>query len=193
MTAKGRLSSSCRAALLACLLGFAAGAGAPVLAQEPAKEKSNLFAGFGSQSDDPYEILADELEVFDAEKMAILTGNVSVRQGTSLLKAPYLKIFYADSGAGGSAAESQGIRRIEARGGVYVESGTQVAEGDEADYDAETEEMVMTGNVVLTDEGNVVKGDRLFVNLRTGESKVTAPTTNRIKLIITPKSGGEKK
>ncbi|MEM1046750.1 MAG: LptA/OstA family protein [Pseudomonadota bacterium] len=153
--------------------------------QETSDESSSLFSGFGGNSDEPYEILADQLEVFDAEKYAILQGNVSVRQGASLLKSPYLKVFYTNSGGG--ASEAQGIRRIEARNGVYVESGTQVATGDNADYDAETEEMIMTGNVVLTDDGNVIKGDKLWVNLRTGESRVTAD--KRIQLILKPNSG----
>ena len=190
--ANGDFPRKWRAALLACLLCYFTLSGAVAVAQEADKEKSSIFAGFGTQSDEPFEILADELEVFDAEKIAILKGDVSVRQGKSLMKAPYLKIFYADSGSGGSGADSQGIRRIEARGGVYVESGTQVAEGDEADYDAETEEMILSGNVILTDGGNVVKGDRLYVNMRTGESKVTAKESTRVKLILKPNSGGEK-
>jgi len=178
-----------RAVLAVCFLCLACATGSIAIAQETEKEKSNLFAGFGSKSNEPYEIDADELEVLDAEKVAILTGNVNVRQGQSLLKAPYLKVYYADSATGGSESESPGIRRLEARQGVYVESGTQVATGDQADYDAESEEMIMTGNVVLTDDGNVIKGDKLYVNLRTGESKVTAK--KRIKLILKPNSGGD--
>lgn len=178
------------AAAVACLIWITAVMPAPAFAQEAEPAQKNLFAGFGTKSDEPYEIDADELEVLDAEKIAILTGNVNVRQGTSLLKAPYLKVFYDNAGDAGSGAESQGIRRLEARNGVYVESGTQVATGDEADYDAEAEEMIMTGNVVLVDGCNVIKGDQLYVNLRTGESKVTAPQKKRIKLILTP--GGDK-
>lgn len=169
--------------LLALALAMAPQAPAQATEQETQDEGSSLFSGFGQNSDEPYEILADQLEVFDAEKYAILQGNVSVRQGASLLKSPYLKVFYTNSG-GGSASETQGIRRIEARNGVYVESGTQVATGNEADYDAETEEMIMTGDVVLTDDGNVIKGDKLWINLRTGESRVTAD--KRIQLILQP-------
>ncbi len=172
--------------LLALVLALAPQVPAKATEQETQGEGSSLFSGFGQNSDEPYEILADQLEVFDAEKIAILQGNVSVRQGASLLKSPYLKVFYTNSGSGGTA-ESQGIRRIEARNGVYVESGTQVATGNEADYDAETEEMVMTGDVVLTDDGNVIKGDKLWINLRTGESRVTAD--KRIQLILKPNSG----
>lgn len=178
------------AAAILCLFLVMAVIPAATNAQDAEPDNKNLFAGFGTKSDEPYEIDADELEVLDAEKIAILTGNVNVRQGTSLLKAPYLKVFYDNAGNQEGGGESQGIRRLEARQGVYVESGTQVATGDEADYDAEAEEMIMTGNVVLVDGCNVIKGDQLYVNLRTGESKVTAPKSNRIKLILKP--GGDK-
>lgn len=192
MIANLETSAHWRAVFLGAILGlatlFGLGSVGSAVAQDAGAEKSSPFAGFGADSKEPYEIDADELEVLDAEKIAILTGNVNVRQGTSLLKAPYLKVFYSNTGGGGSAADSQGIRRLEARQGVYVESGTQVATGDNADYDAETEELIMTGNVVLSDDGNVIKGDKLYVNLRTGESKVTDPKKGRIKMILKPNS-----
>lgn len=192
MIANLETSARWRAVFLGAILGlatlFGLGSVGSAVSQETGAEKSSPFAGFGGDSKEPYEIDADELEVLDAEKIAILTGNVNVRQGTSLLKAPYLKVFYSNTGGGGAGAESQGIRRLEARQGVYVESGTQVATGDNADYDAETEELIMTGNVVLSDDGNVIKGDKLYVNLRTGESKVTDPKKGRIKMILKPNS-----
>ena len=196
MIADLEISAKWRAVFLACIFCLATIAGSSfgpqAIAQDAGKKSSNPFAGFGSDSKEPYEIDADELEVLDAEKIAILTGNVNVRQGTSLLKAPYLKVFYSDSASGGSGAESQGIRRLEARHGVYVESGTQVATGENADYDAELEELIMTGNVVLTDDGNVIKGETLYVNLRTGESRVTDKKSGRIKMILSPNSNKSK-
>lgn len=148
------------------------------IAQDGQGQKASLFAGFGSDSDIPYEIDANELTLFEDRQVAILTGDVNVRQGDSLFRTPYLKVFYTNSKSTNSARQSQGVRRIEAREGVYVESGIQVATGDKADYDAQTEIMVMTGNVVLIDGCNVVKGDKLHVNLRTGESKVTGDRVN---------------
>ena len=194
----GPLTVPLKAALrLAVLLAFLVpSAFGSALAQDEGQdgEKSNMFAGFGSNSDEPYEILADELQVFDNEKYAVLTGNVSVRQESSLMKTPYLKVFYSGQGTAGGGADSgaagdnQGIRRLEARQGVYVESGTQIATGDQADYNAETEVIELSGNVVLQDDGNVIKGEKLTINLRTGESRVTSPG-QRIRMLLKPNSG----
>lgn len=161
-------------------------------AQDGQGQNSSLFAGFGSDSDIPYEIDANELTLFEDRQIAILTGDVNVRQGENLLKTPYLKVFYTNSKSASSAQQSQGVRRIEAREGVYVESGLQVATGDEADYDAQTEIMIMTGNVVLIDGCNVINGDKLHVNLRTGESKVTAPVNTRVRLKFNNNAGSSK-
>lgn len=179
-----RLLKNTQIALCACLL--ITGTGFVAIAQETNSEGSSLFAGFGSKSDAPYEISAHELTVLDDENIAILTGDVHVLQDLSLLKTPYLKVFYSDAGQGNS--KTQGIRRIEARHGVYLESGTQIATGKQADYDAQTEIMVMTGNVVLIDGCNVIKGDSLHVNLRTGKSKITASPDGRVDLLLKPKS-----
>lgn len=186
-----RSSSVAAAALAAAILALAPAAVAQdQTAPAPAEQTggNGMFSSLGGKSDQPYEILADELQVFDAEKYAILTGDVSVRQEKSLLKAPYLKVFYSNAGEGEAGrGDSQGIRKLEARGGVYVESGTQVATGDEADYDAQTEIVELTGNVVLTDDGNVIQGEKLVINLRTGESKVTS--SGRIKMLLKPGGG----
>lgn len=184
MTLSRQFLRTVQNSLLTCLL--VAGTCFSAFAQEPGPASPNLFAGFGSKSDAPYEISAHELTVLDDQNIAILTGDVHVLQDLSLLKTPYLKVFYTDAGDGSSQA--QGIRRIEARKGVYIESGTQIATGNQADYDAETEIMVMTGSVVLIDGCNVIKGDKLHVNLRTGKSKITATPDGRIDLLLKPNS-----
>ena len=53
--------------------------------------------------DEPIQIESDKLEVREKENMAIFSGNVSVVQGPTLLKAGKLTVYYAKDG-GGSAA-----------------------------------------------------------------------------------------
>ena len=52
----------------------------------------------------------------------------------------------------------------------------QRATSDIADYDAANEVAVLRGNVVLTQGENVVKGDRLWMNFKTNESKLETST-----------------
>ena len=64
--------------------------------------------------DQPIQIESDRLEVREKENIAIFSGNVTVVQGPTLLKAGKLTVYYAkDSGgsaATGSAAASTSSR-----------------------------------------------------------------------------------
>lgn len=143
------------------------------------------FTGFDSGSDSPIQIEADRLEVHDAEKLAIYSGHVRVRQGETLLEAPELRIFYKGEAKTGSVAGSQ-VSRIEAGPGVTVRSKDQVATADRAVFDMPRDLITMHGNVVLTQGQNVVRGERLIVNLATKEAHIEG---GRVQTLITPSGG----
>ena len=84
-------------------------------------------------------------------------------------------------GAGGTirsrrgAGPNQQKSRLEAEGGVFVTSKDQTAKGDAASFDMNKEIMVMTGREVVLSQGpNVVVGNKLTVNLKTGQANLTA-------------------
>ena len=129
--------------------------------------------------------------------------------GESLTAAPGAKpstVASADPGAGtpqaakppaagdksGVALGDNGtkITRIYARGDVVINSDQdQTTTGDLADYDVPGQTVVVSGNVVLTQGKNVLKGDRLVINLTTGESRFDPGSANsgkpgRIKAIF---------
>src|SRR5258705_11422893 len=74
----------------------------------------------------------------------------------------------ANPGPGGSSS----IRRLEARGSVVVTQKDQVVTGETAVFDTKTNLITMLGGVVLTQCKNVLRGDRLFVDMTTGVSRV---------------------
>jgi lipopolysaccharide export system protein LptA len=137
---------------------------------------SDAFAGFGSNDGEPIEIEASELRVEDGNSTATFVGDVVVVQGETSLKTQRLKVFYAGSGADASSeAVQQKISRLEAAGGVYIASKDQTAKGDAASFDMNREVMVMTGQEVVLSQGpNVVVGNKLTVNLKTGQANLTA-------------------
>ncbi len=76
--------------------------------------------------------------------------------------------------AGGMALGGGGnqITKIEARGNVIITSEQdQTTTGDWTLYDVPAQLMTVGGNVVLTQGKNVLKGDRLVIDLKTGESR----------------------
>src|SRR5689334_10197748 len=87
------------AAIAAALLRFVAAAAAAQTATPP--------PGLKMSGNEPSQIESDKLEVREKEHMAIFSGNVSVVQGPTLVKAGKLTVYYvADSGSAttGSAA-----------------------------------------------------------------------------------------
>lgn len=131
------------------------------------------LAGFSQQSDDPIEIEADELEVLDADNVAIFRGNVVVVQGTATLRTRELRVHYQSGGDGAIGPTSnQGLRLLEAMGSVEIRSEDQYASGDRADFDFVAEIITMTGNVVLQQGENLVRGQTLTVDLAARESRL---------------------
>ena len=151
-----------------------------------AQDFGAAFAGFDTGSDEPIQIEADRLEVRDPEKLAIYTGNVKVRQGGTLLEAPELRVFYTGEATAQGAPGSQ-VARIEASPSVTVSSDDQTASGSRAVLDMAQDLITMSGNVVLTQGPNIVRGERLVVNLRTKQGRMEG---GRVQTLITP-SGGQ--
>jgi lipopolysaccharide export system protein LptA len=146
----------------------------PALAQQSV---TSAFEGFSGRGDQPVNIEADNLEVKEGEQTAIFSGNVLVVQGASALRTTKLTIFYEKDGAAGPAVPGdvvtgRNIRRLEADGNVVVTSGDQKATGTKGVFDMPSNTVTLTGNVVVTQGVNILKGDRLVVDLTTQKSRV---------------------
>lgn len=74
----------------------------------------------------------------------------------------------AAPGPGGASS----IKRLEAKGNVVVTQKDQVVTGETAVFDTKTNLVTMFGGVVLTQGKNVLRGDRLLVDMTTGVSRV---------------------
>jgi lipopolysaccharide export system protein LptA len=150
-----------------------------------AQDFGAAFSGFDTGSSDPIQIEADQLEVRDPEKLAVYSGNVRVRQGGTLLEAPTLQVFYSGEATAEGVPGSQ-VSRIEAGPGVTVRSGDQTASGNSAILDMDRDMITMSGNVVLTQGPNVVRGERLVVDLATREGRIEG---GRVQTLIAPAAG----
>ncbi len=159
----------------------------------------------------PIHIESTSLEVRDKSKVATFTGDVVVVQGDTTIKCQTLIVFYGGpegAGAGKRVAGTrpapgasqsgqshsapmvpqgeQDIRRIEARGGVTVVSKDQNASGDLGVYDPKAKTITLIGNVVVSQGKNVLHGDRVVVNMATGDALFESPTQNRVRALFQP-------
>ncbi|WP_299837352.1 lipopolysaccharide transport periplasmic protein LptA [uncultured Jannaschia sp.] len=145
----------------------------PVVAQETA-------VGFGRGEFDrsaPVDVAADNLEVDQASGRAVLQGNVVIAQGELRLTADTVTVDYATDEAG-----DRRIDRLNASGDVLIVAGEDAAEGQEAVYTLGTSEILLTGDVLVTQAGNTLAGDRLAINLASGAGTVTG----RVRTTLQP-------
>lgn len=163
-----------------------------VFAQD-AQAQDGAFSGLGSNSQDPIRIDADRLDVFDRENRAVYGGNVVAVQGDTTIRCSELTIFFErEEGEAGEAAEAdQGdsITRIECEGPVTILSLDQVATGDRAVYDRQGGQMVMTGDVALSQGPNVTRGERLIYDIDQGVANVVAGENQRVRGLFVPGGG----
>src|SRR6202158_670713 len=177
MTMIRRLSSQL---LIAAALGMP---GAGLHAQPASKGPPNALQGFSQNRDQPVHIEAATLEVRDKDKVATFSGDVHVTQGDTNLRCKALVVFYEQDDATADKSKSlkadspgpggqQRIKRLEARGGVVVTQKEQTATGETGVFDMKTNTVTLNGKVVMTQGQNVLRGDRLVVDLTSGVSRV---------------------
>ena len=182
--------------LATAVLAAAAGgafAQPPAPAQQPAGPP-NALQGFAQNRDQPVQIDAAQLEVRDKEKIATFSGNVRVVQGDTTMRSKTLAVFYDGDGSTANALTSaqpgpggqQRIKRLEVKGGVKVCQNDQIVTGDSGVFDMKANTVTLLGNVVMTKEQNVLKGDKLVVDLTTGEAKIEGKS--RVQALLFPSS-----
>jgi len=153
----------------------------------------NAMQGFSQNRDQPIQIDAATLEMRDKKKEATFSGNVKVVQGDTTMTSKTLVVFYEQASAPAAAPPanakaaakaapiqsttagpggSSSIKRLEARGNVVVTQKDQVVTGETAVFDTKANLITMLGGVVLTQGKNVLRGDRLLVDMTTGVSRV---------------------
>jgi lipopolysaccharide export system protein LptA len=89
--------------------------------------------------------------------------------------------------------QNQQIKRVEAKGNVQVMQKDQIANGDEGIFDMRANTVTMQGHVLISQGPNTMKGDRLIVNMTTGDSAMTCDTGKgqapcRVSAVVIPGS-----
>jgi lipopolysaccharide export system protein LptA len=180
------------------------------LAQSPkgGANLPNAFQGFSSDRNEPVKIEANSLEIHDKDSYAVFSGNVVVQQGESTMRCRELKVHYVGSLRGNEKSEKAGgakstpgqtvtndpaqrIRRLEALGGVVITSKDQKATGNSGVFDMPTNTATIVGNVVITQGPNIMRADKLIVDLKTGFSRMESVAKNgssRVQGLFVPSS-----
>src|SRR5205823_658593 len=89
-------------------------------------------------------------------KVARFREKVVIHRGDLTVKGPRMDARYDDAGQ---------ITTLQLRGGVEMVEGDRRAVGHQADYDAASRTLVLTGDPKLFDRGDVLRGQKIVMHL----------------------------
>jgi len=139
----------------------------------------------------PLDIEADTLTIHDTKKEAVFDGNVVTRQGGMDMRSAALRVSYGGEKTAGNQGGAS-VSKVRADGSVLITTDKdQYVTSEWALYDAADRIVTIGGNVVLTQQENVIKGERLVIDLNTGRSRFedrgNVATNGRVRMLFTPK------
>lgn len=132
-------------------------------------ETGVTFGGLKTDPKAPVQVQADQLSIDQASGQATFSGNVVVTQSDMTLTAGSVAVVYA--------ADGKGIAALTATGGVTVKAGGNAAQAQEARYTVDTSDLVLTGQVILTQGQATLAGESLTINLKTGLGTMSGRVT----------------
>ena len=131
----------------------------------------------------PIQLEADEVELNEQAGTSTYRGNVRLTQGKLSLQAESIVVYLVNSQ----------ITRLLAQGNPVeledeLEDASRVeARANSMDYDIASEEILMTGNGTLNQNGNILNNDRIRYNLLTGVLNAGGTDSQeRVKVILQP-------
>jgi lipopolysaccharide export system protein LptA len=150
----------------------------------------------GSGDKGPIGTVSDKLERYDDKHMTVLTGSVEATQSGARLVSDKLTVYSYGPGEGpnaqakppapgakGSSAEDDtsinGVKQMVAEGHVFYVTQNETARGDRGVYDAEPDTITMTGGVIVVQGKNVLRGDKMIIDRKTGLTTVVSNIVGR--------------
>ncbi len=149
------------------VLGMAIG---PAAGQSGSGIGANL-SDASSQSKAAVDIAADTMELREEQNTAVFTGNVDAVRGKIKLKSNKLVVKYKEVTRTDGSKKTE-VRFLDATGRVTIVSGNQTITSDWAKMDVKANKAVIGGNVTVLQGKTRLRGNKLFLNLTTGQSRM---------------------
>ena len=123
-------------------------------------------------------ITSNKLNVEMNKRKSTFTGNVYAFNETLKVWSDEITINFK--------IEKDEIKEILANGNVKIIRLVEGSEifGDTANYSLEEEVIIITGNVVVIENGNQVRGNELVVDLKSSSSIMVGSDSNRVEALI---------
>ena len=143
-----------------------------------------FFISLNSLANDviPVDIIADEMQWNDDEKVAYAIGNAVATQGDKKISANKLVVHLDNE------ENNNEIILIEAEGNVIFTNKKEIATGKNAKYDFVKNNIIIKDTVTLKKDDNIMKGELLVMDLNTGVSQITSEkSSKKVKMRFLPK------
>ena len=132
----------------------------------------------------PIEITADSLEVKQNEQLAVFRGHVDANKARCDSRQTKCGCVIAQN----RTVSLKHNFADQRHGRCCFFDPQRDRTGDSGVYDVDDQVITLTGSVVLTRGGNVIRGEKLVLNLATGQSKIES--TQRVRGLFQPKKSG---
>ncbi len=115
---------------------------------------------------------ADAMEIIDADHKTIFRGNVVAKRPTDTIKADEMTVVSTDQKQSDGSMKSV-TDHVDAKGNVTINTRDALIVGDWAKFDVLHDQLLVGGDVKLTQGTSVVRGKRLDVDLKTFHLNMT--------------------
>ena len=133
-----------------------------------AEEVEKPVPSFKFDTSLPLEIRSEELNIEQNTGEATFSGSVIATQGNLILTAVTIVVEYALK----NSRMTSEMKKLTANKDVTIVSDTQSAVANKVVYDVISENIIMTGDVILKEGLSATSGDRLTINLKTGSRRM---------------------
>ena len=139
-----------------------------VLSFSIAEEVEKPIPSFKFDTSLPLEIRSEELNIEQNTGEATFSGSVIATQGNLILTAVTIVVEYTLK----NSRMTSEMEKLTANKDVTIVSDTQSAVANKVVYDVISENIIMTGDVILKEGLSATSGDRLTINLKTGSRRM---------------------
>ena len=167
--------------ILLCIVFLLGIGGVGVFPMSVGGEEAPLSRFTTLEGDQTLSIAAERMLIRNQENRILFEGNVTMERNGLLLKAGEVEIVFAvREGQGGSLVEGTQDRReidtITARIGVKLTKGEQTILSRQVVYFRKDEKMVFTGDPMVRERNNEVRGGKITVFLKDDRALVEGGT-----------------
>lgn len=157
-----------------------------VKAVKSEKKANKKEAGFGFvRSSAPIDILSDSVEANQKQSIITFKGNVVAKQEDTTLFTNTLVVKYDP--------DTKKIKEVQAIGNVKLVQLQRRATSQRAIFYQEDNKVILEGDVVIREDDNTIRGERVIYYLDEERSIVEAAKGGKVSTSIVPSSGEVKK